>query len=108
MNMLIRIAAASLLLWSTNASAAWYTGTVTTVAVGYDGTTVMLALSGWSRTDCTCYSTWPTYACLGRTRASFREEYAMLLAARARGSVLNMHIDEVTCNVIALYENGSP
>jgi hypothetical protein len=42
--------------------------------------------------------------CLDRSRASFKEEVAMLLSARARGTGVHVNIDETTCFVTAIYE----
>jgi hypothetical protein len=86
------------------ANADWHTGTVTRLGVGYDGSTVILFVSGWSRSNCTCYPGWPDSMCLDRTRTSFKEEYASILRARATGQTIQVNIDEVTCKVIALYE----
>lgn len=87
-----------------NAFADWHSGKMVQLNVGYDGVTVSFRLEGWSRNNCTCYSAWPTYMCLDQTRQTHDFEKAMLLAAKARGSVLNAYIDEVTCRVTALYE----
>lgn len=87
------------------ASADWHGGRITQFNFGYDGSTITFVLEGWSRSNCTCYPAWPNTMCLDRTRASFREEYAWLLRARAMDQVVNANIDETTCKVIALYEN---
>lgn len=85
----------------------WHYGRVTLLAFGYDGTTVVFGIEGWNRNDCTCYPTWPTYMCLDRTRQSFKEEFAWLLKARTVGQVIAVNIEEQSCKVIALYENGT-
>jgi hypothetical protein len=74
--------------------------------IGYDGSTIMFSLSGWSRTNCTCYSTWPTYMCLTRsaTRLASKEEFALLLKARASDDVIAVNINETTCAVEAFSE----
>lgn len=95
---------ATALLLALPAHADWYSGSIRHIGVGYDGSTVTVALSGWARNSCTCYAAWPTYMCLQRTRASFREEYALLLKAKAEGRVVNVHIDEASCTVMAIYE----
>jgi hypothetical protein len=84
------------------AFADWHYGTVSGLSVAYDGSTVVVIVSGWSRTNCTCYSTWPTAACLDRTRTSFHEEYALLLSARRTGQPVGINIDETTCTVLAI------
>lgn len=86
------------------AFSAWHGGTVRFLAVAYDGSTIAFQLLGWSRNNCTCYAPWPDSMCLNRSRASFKEEVAMLYSARARGATLNANIDENTCQVTALYE----
>jgi hypothetical protein len=84
------------------AFADWHYGTVTGLSVAYDGSTVVVIVSGWTRTNCTCYSTWPTAACLDRSRTSFHEEYALLLSARRVGQPVGINIDEATCKVLAI------
>jgi hypothetical protein len=42
--------------------------------------------------------------CLNSARAAHDFEKALLLAARARGSVIRANIDESTCQVKAIYE----
>jgi hypothetical protein len=88
------------------ARADWHGGKIYQISIGYDGSTVTFQLEGSTRTNCTCYPTWPNMACLNRTRASFKEELAMLYAVRARGNELYVNIDEVTCTVVAMYEIG--
>lgn len=84
--------------------AGWYNGTVKQLSVGYDGTTIAFRLDGWVRTDCTCYGTWSNLMCLDKARETYDFEKALVLAARARGSVVYANIDESTCKVIAIYE----
>ena len=86
----------------------WHTGTVDSVAFAYDGSTVAFILSGYTRNNCTCSAAWGQYACLDRTRTSFKEEFAWLLAARTRGTAISVNLDESTCKAIALYEIGLP
>ncbi|HEX7026319.1 MAG TPA: hypothetical protein VF268_03695 [Gammaproteobacteria bacterium] len=86
------------------AFADWHTGTVRHLAVGYDGVTVTFKLDGWVRSDCTCYGPWPSLMCLNSAREAHDFEKALLLAARARGSVIRANIDESTCQVKAIYE----
>ena len=88
------------------AHADWHGGTVTSFKVAYDGQTVTFNIAGYARTNCTCYAAWNTDLCLDRSRPSFREEVAMLLSARARGTGVHVNIDETTCFVTAIYENG--
>lgn len=101
---LINGAVLVLLLLSISARADWHYGAVTSIAIGYDGLTVTVDINGWDRTDCTCYAAWPTYMCLDRSRISFKEEMAMVLSAKARGSIMAVNIDETTCKVIAIHE----
>lgn len=94
----------ALLISSAVVKADWHAGAVEQLAVGYDGATVSFKLADWVRTDCTCYSPWPGLMCLDKTREAHDFEKALLLAARARGSVIHANIDEATCKVIAIYE----
>lgn len=100
------IVLALLLAAGAPARADWHGGTVTQLAFHYDGSTVSFVISGWTRNNCTCNNAWPQMACLDRSRASFKEEYAWLLAARARGTPINVYLDETSCRVVAAYEIG--
>jgi hypothetical protein len=91
-------------LAASEANASWHGGRVTQISVGYDGNTMTFVIEGWVRSDCTCYSAWPNSMCLDRSRASYKEEVAMLLSARARGTQLFANIDEASCRVVAMYE----
>lgn len=103
-----RIAAALLSLLgaalATSAHADWHYGTVNELSIGYDGSTVTVKVTGLQRSNCTCYASWPDQACLDRTRASFLEEYALLLSARRTGQAVGINIDETTCKILAIYE----
>ena len=92
------------LCFSTFSYADWHAGKIDMIAIGYDGKTISVGLKGTTRTDCTCYSSWPTRYCLDRTRDSFEQEYALLLSAKAKDKSVNINIDETTCKVIAIYE----
>ncbi|MDF2466710.1 MAG: hypothetical protein K0Q43_4945 [Ramlibacter sp.] len=98
--------AAALMITATSSQAAWHGGRVTQINIGYDGSTITFVVEGWERTNCTCYAAWSNTMCLNRSRASFKEEVAMLYSARARGTVLHANIDETSCQVVALYEIG--
>lgn len=99
----VQLTIVSLLFLSQSARADWHTGKVLGIHVGYDGSTTLFSLAGWTRTNCTCYSTWPNYMCLNRnTRASFKEEFSILMLARALDEQVTVHIDEATCSVVAL------
>ncbi len=84
----------------------WHAGRITRLGFGYDGSTITLQISDWSRSNCTCYSVWPNQRCLDRNRATFKEEFAWLLRARAMDAQVQVHIDEGTCRVVALFEVG--
>ena len=56
------------LIFSTSVFADWHGGTIDMVAIGYDGKTISVGQTGSTKTDCTCYSTWPNRYCLDRTR----------------------------------------
>lgn len=101
---LVRAVALVAVLWAPATYADWHSGRVTTFKVAYDGQTVTFNIAGYSRTNCTCYASWNTDLCLDRSRASFREEVAMLLSARARGTDVHVNINETTCSVTAIYE----
>jgi hypothetical protein len=94
-------------LFSFVAKADWHTGQVITMGHAYDGQTITFRLSGWSRTNCTCYSAWPDNMCLDRTRTSFSQDYAWLLRARTTGQKVQVNIDETTCKIVALYEDNN-
>lgn len=93
------------LFLSTPAFAGWHSGTIEMIAIGYDGKTISIAQKGSTKTGCTCYPTWPNRYCLDRSRESFKDEYALILSAKARSNPLNINIDETSCKVIAIYEN---
>lgn len=79
--------------FATAAHADWHSGKVTQLGISYDGSTVSFIVAGWTRTNCICNTAWPNNMCLNRSRASFKEEVAMLYSARARGTALSAHID---------------
>jgi len=89
---------------STSAHADWHYGTVNELGIAYDGSTVTVKVTGLQRNNCTCYAPWPDQACLDRTRASFLEEYSLLLSARRVGQTVGINIDEASCKVVAIYE----
>ena len=93
-------------LTSPLARADWHGGKVTTVQIAYDGSMIVFTLAGHTRTNCTCYPTWPSTLCLNRSRVSHKEEVAMLYSVRARGTDLFVNIDEASCSVVAMYEAG--
>jgi hypothetical protein len=83
------------------AHADWRTGRVTHIYIGYDGSMFTMLLEGVSKTNCTCYPTWPNHLCLDRTRTSFKEEVASILMAKAQDRPIHVNIDETSCKVIA-------
>lgn len=93
------------LFFSSSVLADWHSGTIEMIAIGYDGKTISIGQTGSTKTDCTCYSTWSNRYCLDRTRESFREEYSLLLSAKARNKSVSINIDESTCKIKAIYEN---
>ena len=88
-----------------SALADWHSGTIDIIAIGYDGKTIAISQLNSTRNNCTCYPTWPNRYCLDRSRDSFKEEYALILSAKARNKSLNININETSCKVIAIYEN---
>jgi hypothetical protein len=93
------------LLCSLPILADWHSGNVEMVAIGYDGKTISIGQAGSTRTNCTCYSTWPNRYCLDNTRDTFKEEYSLILSAKARNKSLNININEDSCKITAIYEN---
>ncbi|KAF7788066.1 hypothetical protein PRUB_a2627 [Pseudoalteromonas rubra] len=87
------------------AYADWHSGKVEMIAIGYDGKTISIGLEGSTKTECTCYPTWPNRFCLNRNRVSFNEEFSLLLSAKAQGKSVSLQIDETTCMVNAMYQN---
>ncbi len=104
MSKLVSAVAVLAALCAPAAHADWHGGKVTSFKIAYDGQTVTFNIAGYSRTNCTCYAAWDTDLCLDRSRASFKEEVAMLLSARARGTSVQVNINETTCFVTAIYE----
>lgn len=82
----------------------WHGGKLAQVSVGYDGKTIALRLEGWNRTNCTCYPTWPNHMCLDSTRTTHDFEKSILLMAAARNTEINVHIEEASCKIVAVYE----
>ncbi len=101
------VLAVALLLWSASSFGGWHIGKVENIGIGYDGVTVTVNITGWARNDCTCYPTWTVHMCLDSNRATHAFEKALLLAARARGTDVALHINETTCMITAMYENDS-
>lgn len=90
---------------ATPAYADWHLGKIISMGHAYDGQTITFKVSGWVRSNCTCYSPWPDAMCLDRMRTSFSEDYAWLLRARATGQQVWANIDENSCRIIALFES---
>lgn len=91
-------------LLSTGAIADWHAGKITQLGVEYDGSTVAFKIEGWNRSNCTCAPSWPNQMCLNHSRPSFKEEYAWLLSARRTQQVIQVNINETTCNIVATFE----
>jgi hypothetical protein len=98
------IVALALALAAPLAHADWHIGKILSLNIAYDGSTITFALAGHTRTNCTCYPTWPNTLCLNRSRLTFKEEVAFLYSARARDKEIAANIDEASCSVVALYE----
>jgi len=99
----LTLVALGLFFSSSNAYSDWHTGQVDFLGYGYDGQTITLHIKGWSRDNCTCYPTWPGYACLDRSRLTYKEEMATILAAKTVEKPIYINIDESTCKIISLY-----
>ena len=95
----------SVFLMSVSCFADWHSGKIDIIGIGYDGKTIVIGQQGFTKTNCTCYSTWPNRYCLDGNRDSFKDEYALLLSAKARDKSVNINIDETTCYIKAMYEN---
>ena len=99
------LALAFLIILSGTSNAAWHEGKVDYIGVGYNGSTITLILEGWSRSDCTCYSSWPNQMCLDSNRATSTFEQSLILSAKARHSTIKVYIDENTCSIQAVSEH---
>lgn len=91
-------------VFSANAYADWHYGKITGIGHAYDGQTITFKISGWMRSNCTCYAPWADNMCLDRSRVSFPQDYAWLLTARTTGKQVQVNIDETTCRIVALYD----
>jgi hypothetical protein len=96
--------AAVALLSASAAHADWHSGKLIRTQIAYDGSTVTFVTTGYARSNCQCYSSWPDSMCLNRSRVSFKEEVGLLYLARGRNSTIAYNIDETTCQVVAIYE----
>jgi len=92
------------MFFSNMALADWHNGKLGIVSFGYDGKTISIGQDGFTRTNCTCYPTWPGRYCLSADRDTFEKEYAFLLSAKARNKPISINIDESTCKIRAMYE----
>lgn len=84
------------------ANADWHLAKINDLYIGYDGQTTSITLTGFSKSNCTCYPTWSDRMCLDRTRASYKDEVALLLLAKSAGMNVNVNINEGTCQIVAL------
>lgn len=99
------LVAAAMIVAAPVAEAGWHEGRVTALKFAYDGTTVTFNISGYSRTNCTCYPSWSSDLCLDPSRTgTHKAELAFLMSARARGTTVHVNVDETTCFVVAMYE----
>ena len=89
-------------LYCSSASAEWHVGLVNTLSSTYDGLTVTLTLTNWTRSNCTCNPTWPSNMCLDKTRETFKMEFAMLYGAKLAERPVSVYIDETTCRVVSV------
>jgi hypothetical protein len=101
-NIIARTALLMTAFYCSSAWADWHSGFVTTLNTAYDGITVTLSLSNWSRTNCTCYSTWSSNMCLDRGRETFTTELSMLLAAKLADRAVSVNINETTCSIVSV------
>lgn len=89
-------------IFSPSASADWHAGRIKDLYIGYDGQTTSITLIGFTKTNCTCYPVWLDRMCLDRTRATYREELAVLLLAKSTGQTISLNINEETCKIVAV------
>jgi hypothetical protein len=102
-----RIAILMAAFFCSSAWADWHTGFVTSLNSSYDGQTITLTLSNWTRSNCTCYSTWPSNMCLDKNRLEiFKAEFAMLWGAKLSERAVSVNIDETTCKVVSVSDAG--
>ncbi len=86
------------------AHAGWRSGKVRIIASTYEGDTMAFTLVGVTP-SCSCPSYWANHMCLDGSRATYSQEYALLLSAKARDMTIHANIDEATCLVKAIYES---
>lgn len=94
-----------IIITSNSALAGWHTGKLGMIAFSYDGKIISVGQEGFTKTDCTCYPTWPGRYCLDSSRETYDKEYAFLLSAKARNVSVGINIDETTCKIVAIYED---
>lgn len=83
--------------------AGWHSGKLDNIGFAYEGSQVTFRLIGVSL-SCACPTYWQQYICLNPNRQTYKEEYALLLSAKARDAELHVNVDESTCQIIAIYE----
>ena len=88
---------------SAAASAGWHPGKVGNIGFAYEGSEAVFTLVDVSL-GCACPTYWQGYICLDPDRPTYKEEYALLLSAKARKVSLNVNVDETSCKVVAIYE----
>lgn len=93
-----------LLLSVLPAHAAWHVGKVNALMYGYDGVSVSVGIEGYNPTGCTCYTGWTTRGCLDTSRANFKNELALVMAAQAKGTKIRVNVDEASCLILAVGE----
>lgn len=102
------VAACLLTLLSTtfteNAYADWHQGTIQAIAFPYEGDRAVFVLRDFTG-NCSCPGYWTGYICLDPNRATYPQEVAFLLSAKARDARIHVNINETTCVVTAMYES---
>ncbi|MBI5676059.1 MAG: hypothetical protein HZC48_09600 [Nitrospirae bacterium] len=101
MKKMVLLLVCCMVMFSSQVNAGWHPGTVQAIEYGYDGQTVVITLNEFDPQGCTCYPTWDGI-CLDRSRATYKEELATLLLAKATGALVNINIDEASCLVKAV------
>ena len=85
------------------AQAEWFSATVRAIAFGYSDKAAILLDCVSMNYNCPTY--WGGYVCLGQGRASYEEEYALVLWTKAREIPIHINIDTTTRKHVASYIN---
>lgn len=87
-----------------SASADWHQGKIQNIAFPYEGDRMVFKLQDFTG-SCSCPGYWTGYVCLDANRATYPQEVAFLLSAKARDVRIHVNINETTCVVTAMFES---